>query len=365
MMSKNIICFDLEGPLSPQDNAYEVMGLIDNGYKIFEVISRYDDILTLENRAGYEPGDTLSLIIPFLLYHGVTEEDIRRVSDKAKIVDGVAYVITWLKNLGWETYIISTSYSQHAYNIGGRIGVPQEKIYCTTLHLDAFRKMITSKEKDMIDELEKDILNKLCSSMDNEKKLKNRLDSFYYKEIKKTVLGELMSKVKVIGGQRKVNALEKIASENNKSLRDIIVVGDSITDYKMLDRVKSEGGLSVAFNANKYAIPYASVGLASTDMRFLIVLIEGYMRGGVSKALEVARCWEINHKKFMDEPESIPDNLIPSEVKTLLEAKVREENFFRPRFHLLTEKNKEQLDEVIKIHAESRALVRGAAAKLG
>jgi len=27
----NIICFDLEGPLSPQDNAYEVTSLIDTG----------------------------------------------------------------------------------------------------------------------------------------------------------------------------------------------------------------------------------------------------------------------------------------------------------------------------------------------
>ena len=38
----NLICFDLEGPLAPQDNAYELMQLFPHSSKIFEVISRYD-----------------------------------------------------------------------------------------------------------------------------------------------------------------------------------------------------------------------------------------------------------------------------------------------------------------------------------
>ncbi len=40
----NFIWFDLEGPLSPQDNAYELMKLFPSGNKIFEIISRYDEL---------------------------------------------------------------------------------------------------------------------------------------------------------------------------------------------------------------------------------------------------------------------------------------------------------------------------------
>lgn len=69
----NLICFDLEGALTPQDNAHELMKLFPRGHKIFEVISRYDDLLTLECRPDHEPGDTLALIIPFLVYHGITD----------------------------------------------------------------------------------------------------------------------------------------------------------------------------------------------------------------------------------------------------------------------------------------------------
>ncbi len=81
----NLICFDLEGPLSPQDNAYELMKLFPNGDKIFEVISRYDDLLTLEEREDHEPGDTLALIVPFLVLHNITEADITHLAGKASL----------------------------------------------------------------------------------------------------------------------------------------------------------------------------------------------------------------------------------------------------------------------------------------
>ena len=40
----NLICFDLEGPLAPQGNAYELMMLFPRGGKIFEAISRGDGV---------------------------------------------------------------------------------------------------------------------------------------------------------------------------------------------------------------------------------------------------------------------------------------------------------------------------------
>jgi energy-converting hydrogenase A subunit R len=72
----NLICFDLEGPLAPQDNAYELMKLFPRGRKVFEVISQYDDLLTVEGRRLHEPEDTLALIIPFLVYHGITDQQV-------------------------------------------------------------------------------------------------------------------------------------------------------------------------------------------------------------------------------------------------------------------------------------------------
>jgi len=74
-----LVAFDLEGPLSPQDNAYELMAIIPDGRRLFERLSRYDDLLALSGRPNYEPGDTLKLILPFLLAHGINESHIRQV----------------------------------------------------------------------------------------------------------------------------------------------------------------------------------------------------------------------------------------------------------------------------------------------
>jgi energy-converting hydrogenase A subunit R len=362
-VAKNVICFDLEGPLSPQDNAYELMGTLPSGHRVFEVISRYDDILTLEGRAGYEPGDTLSLIVPFLVYHKLTEADIRKVSDTAKIVDGVPYVIERLKAFGWIANIISTSYSQHAHNIGRKIGVPENRIYCTTLPLDSFSQRLTDKERMMIAELEDDILTKLYPALDDEEAMKERLDAFYYGGAFGTNLRELMSSVRVVGGARKVEAVESVSKDTHTDISDMIAVGDSITDYKMLGRVREAGGIAVAFNANKYALPYANVGLATTDMRMLLIVVEASMRGGQKCALDAVAEWEKRQEKFVKDPSKIPDDLIPEDVRLFLETNARKKESFAPRFHLLSEKR--DLRKIIEVHAQSRASVRGAAAKLG
>ena len=100
----NVICFDLEGPLSPQDNAYELMKLFPGGGRVFEVISRYDDLLTLEGRIDYEPGDTLALIAPFLVYHRITEEDVNTLARKATLTNGAMQLISRLSIDGWKIF---------------------------------------------------------------------------------------------------------------------------------------------------------------------------------------------------------------------------------------------------------------------
>jgi energy-converting hydrogenase A subunit R len=58
------------------------------------------------------------------------------------------------------------------------------------------------------------------------------------------------------------------------------VVGDSITDFKILQAVNKTGGLAVAFNANEYALKYATLSLASVRLDDLWVVLEAWERGG-------------------------------------------------------------------------------------
>lgn len=326
----NLIFFDMEGPLSIQDNAYEMMKLFPNGGRVFEVISRYDDLLALEERKGYEPGDTLALIVPFLVCHGISGEDIGGLAERAAIVNGARELIVSLKN--WRVFCISTTYEQYASRIIQRVGIAPENLACTRFPLDRYRNLAREEDIARIEEIEHEIL-----AMKSEKggeSAKKRLDRFFWVELPKTRLGLALSEVKPIGGRRKVAALERFAQAHGQHLERAVVVGDSITDARMLEVVDSAGGLAIAFNANEYALPFATMGLASTNIGDLKLALDAWEEGGREAVERIVR-----------ERERLG----------------RVAN--RGNFHWLV--GRSDIEEPLRIHKRIRHIVREEAGKLG
>jgi energy-converting hydrogenase A subunit R len=60
----------------------------------------------------------------------------------------------------------------------------------------------------------------------------------------------------------------------NENIKSVVAVGDSITDFKMLKAIKEKGGISIVFNGNEYAIPYAEFAFAGTNLLPLASFIE-------------------------------------------------------------------------------------------
>ncbi len=328
----NFICFDLEGPLSPQDNAYELMKLIPDGGRIFEVISRYDDLLAIQGKKGYEPGDTLALIAPFVIYNDISEDAMRWLSERATLVNGAHELVTELIKRGWWVGDITTSYQQYGYPITQRVGFTTLNVACTYFPLDQHRKAFRKEDLGEIKQLEQDLLQ--MHPVKDDQKIKKRLDSFYWGRKANPTVRAIIRKVKPLGGNRKVAALKIFAEIKQVPMNEIVVVGDSITDFRMLQTVKTAGELAVAFNANEYALKYATMSLASTH---------------ISDLMEVLLAWE---KGGRDAAESI--------------VKEKEEcggTGNRGYFHWLL--GRENKDEVLKIHARIRRLVREEAGKLG
>jgi energy-converting hydrogenase A subunit R len=274
----NLICFDLEGPLAPQDNAYELMKLFPRGGKIFEVISRYDDLLTLESRPDYEPGDTLALITPFLAYHGIEEEQIAAMGQKSGLTPGATKLIAKLKSRGWYIFCISTSYEQYAFPITQRVGIPRENVACTSFPLAQIRQLLSQDEFALLEQTEHEVVN--LNPFTDDTRIKEYLDYFYGQKLPQTSSGRIIGQVKPVGGRRKVEALENFSTRMGKPLSRWTVVGDSITDFKMLRAVNRTGGLAIAFNANDYALPYSTLGLASVSLYDLWVVLEAWEKGG-------------------------------------------------------------------------------------
>jgi energy-converting hydrogenase A subunit R len=119
-------------------------------------------------------------------------------------------------------------------------------------------------ELDCINAVEQTILG-LRPGVDDDR-IKIVLDRFFWRELPGTPVGKILRQVKPIGGERKVTALNRFAEKYRQPVREWAVVGDSITDFKMLRTVNQSGGLAIAFNANEYALPHATIGLASTSL---------------------------------------------------------------------------------------------------
>jgi energy-converting hydrogenase A subunit R len=320
------ICFDLEGPLATQDNAYELMKLFPEGGRIFEVISRYDDLLTLVARFDYEPGDTLALIAPFLVCHGIKEDDISALAGKATLTPGATSLISRLSAQGWKIFCISTSYEQYAKRVAHRLGIFSQNVASTSFPLDKFSKELSKEDFNLLEVLEKDILNR--QPLDDNW-IKRRLDRFYRKDLPKTDLGRLIHQVQPVGGQRKVEALRHFADAKKQPFSDLVVVGDSITDFKMLQAVDQAGGLAIAFNANEYALPYATMGLASTNLDDLRPVLEAWNKGKRSDVEKLVRDKEKvggnGDRSYFHWLAGIKNMAAPLEVHKRIRRVVREE----------------------------------------
>jgi energy-converting hydrogenase A subunit R len=308
------------------------MKLFPNGDRIFEVISRYDDLLTLEEREDYEPGDTLALIVPFLLLHNITEDNITTLASVASFIGGADKLIPWLESSGWKVFCITTTYEQYAIHLTHKLGIYAHNVACTPFPLSQINQALGEEDLALLEQVEADILT--MRPVDDDDRIKQRLDQFFWEKLPATDLGKAISQVKPVGGRRKVDALNKFADKYGQPLSGWVVVGDSITDFRMLQEVESAGGLAIAFNANEYALPYATMGLASTF---------------VSDLTDVLAAWKKGQRK---------------EVERLIRERERlggKED--RGYYHWLS--GKEDIDEVIQIHKRIRRQVREEAGKLG
>jgi energy-converting hydrogenase A subunit R len=306
------------------------MKLIPGGDFIFEVISRYDDLLTMEGREGYEPGDTLALILPFLVLHNISETDIVKAAAKASLTEGAVLLVSSLKENGWQVFCITTTYEQYASYITKKLGILNNNVACTRLKLDEIKLTLCKDDTALLEKTEQDIL----SMQPDDSSIKRKLDRFFRELLPGTECGKAISQVKPVGGGRKVAALKGFSLRISQPLSRWVVVGDSITDFKMLKEVDNAGGLAIAYNANQYALPYATMSLASLDISDLSPVLKSWQEGGREAAEQYVRA---NEKLVYD------DN--------------------RGNIHWLS--GRSDICDVISLHRRIRQLVREEAGKLG
>ena len=286
-MVKQVFITDCEGPLTLNDNAYEIAAeYIEDGDKLFKIISRFDDYLADElKKPGYNAGDTLKLIVPFFKLAGLANRDLIKFSrEHIYLVDGSKETLAIANDL-MDAYIVSTSYGQYIKALCDYMDFPFENTYHTELDLDGsssgvgvgFKSPRFIKELEKIEEFRKIILNHPEESKEDF----DVLYDIFFNEIPKLQISKMIESTKTVGGKGKEDAVEDIVEKLDMDFSSgdkIIYAGDSITDVEPLEYAKNNGGLAVSFNGNEYPLNVANIAVISENAVATSIIIDLYSR---------------------------------------------------------------------------------------
>jgi energy-converting hydrogenase A subunit R len=280
------VCFDLEGPLSPEDFAHHVFSrVVGDGDLLYRLLSRYDDILALElRREKYQPGDTLALILPFLVANGLTSESLAgMVSNCSRILRGSRDTLRRCRDTFQAVAVITTSYEPFAREICRRLEVPESQIYCTELP-KSLAAIAPSSAFDAIASCETRLLDTFRDiNIDDQSAtalIVSTFDAVFSQEFPDAHVPYPTTLVRPRGGQRKVDAITHLSSATSIPPKDLAFVGDSITDVAAFQFVSEAGGLAISFNGNRYALLEADVSVAGDSLAEVLPIVEAWQEGG-------------------------------------------------------------------------------------
>jgi energy-converting hydrogenase A subunit R len=354
---KKIVISDCEGPISKNDNAYELSAyFIPNGNKLFANISKYDDVLAdVFSKPGYSAGSTLRLILPFLKAYDVTD---KRMEDFS--AQNILLIPHTTATLGYiranaEVFIVSTSYEHYIRALCKAINFPYENTYCTKVSLDKYD--VSQEEKERLKEIAQEIANMplinipqgamtMADFSKADQAIIQRLDEIFWSELLKMSAGKLLTDVVTVGGEQKAEAVRDAVKRLGTRMVNVMYVGDSITDVEAFKLVRESGGLAVSFNGNSYAVRNADLSVLSESSLVTAVVADLFYRLGKASALKIIMFWCRAAVK-----ESGVDTNLLKQLFTVYSGAL-------PQVQIVSEKNMEAL---VAESSEFREKVRGVA----
>jgi len=350
---------DCEGPLCLNDNAFELCArYIPDGERFFTQVSRYDDYLAdVVRREGYEAGSTLKLVAPFLKAFGLTNEAMLAFSrDSVDMVAGAGEMFDHVRSLRLPAFVVSTSYQQFAHAVAERLRLPLDDVYCTPFDLDAVS--LSGSEADDLQALVRRIAEappiELPEDGGEEISPPARESIVLMEEIFRRRLPAMnaqtvIDSVRLLGAEGKAIAIRSSLERTGYGPADVIYVGDSITDVKAFELVRSGGGLTVSFNGNRYAVDAAEIACAAADAVAGSILIDVFARHGREAALDLASRW----------PEEMSDQIALLEGLGVSPSIVRRLESLSPRSIHIERVTGESRAAIRARSAEARLLLRG------
>ncbi len=354
---KRVFISDCEGPISKNDNAFELTAnFVPNGDRLFSLISKYDDVLAeVFKRPDYNAGDTLKLILPFLKAFDLTDKLMRDFSARNLVL--MAGSKESLKYISGKTdaFIISTSYEHYIQALCDEMEFPFENTFATRLVLDKYD--LSEKEKLKLREMAKEIAQRPMITIPDsaisiesftmrDQETISLLDEIFWKDITPMRIGNVFSEVQPVGGLQKAEAVKTVVKSVGVEMSDVVYVGDSITDVEAFKLVRSNGGLTLSFNGNRYAVQSSEVVIMSENTIATALIADLFSRFSKREVLEIVRNWNCEALEASGASEYIIEKLFAIHQTTL------------PKVKIVTVENEKML---VQESSEFRTRVRGQA----
>ncbi len=309
-----VLISDGEGPLVFNDLSRGITARRHPlGVILFDSLSLYNAFIA-ETRGPNQPGETLALLVPHLLTHKITDDDLREEARTTTFARGVEEYLENLRENGWQVRVISTAYSHLWQEVGPKLGIPQYHIAATKLSLadlegpwnanpalteavlkvEDFIAFYQDQIKSAIESFREGAsLLDIFSEIEVMRNLGARFDTLYSRTLPEEGYNPLQA-VEVIGGERKTQKAIGFLKELGVEPSEVVYIGDSITDDRALKFFRESDGLAIAENGDTFAVRNASIAIASEDSSHKVELLEAWANGG----LEAVR-------RFTDEEPSI------------------------------------------------------------
>jgi energy-converting hydrogenase A subunit R len=353
---KHVFVSDCEGPISKNDNAFEITArFVPNGDKLFALISKYDDVLAdVLKKPSYSAGSTLKLILPFLKAYDVTDRQMEEFSAQNLILIANSKETLQHVRAVASAFIVSTSYAHYIKALCKAIDFPYANTYCTKLSIDEYA--VNEKERNRLKEIVKEIVQMpMIAIPPSAKSIEDfsvvdqetigRLDTIFWSEIAGMSVGRIFSEVTTVGGSQKAAAIEDVVAKLHVPLEDVMYVGDSITDVEAFKLVRENGGLTVSFNGNNYAVRNAEIAVLSENNMVTAVIADVFCRQGKQAVLNLVENWNL---------QSLESNRVVN--PSLLDRLFSLHTQALPKVQIVTAENMETL---AKKSSEFRKKVRG------
>lgn len=341
-MYKKSFITDCEGPLTLNDNAFELAAnFIPQGDELFKTLSLYDDYLAdVVKKENYKAGNTLKLILPFFVVENLENDDLVEFSkNHIYAVNDSKFLLEYLKET-MNTYIVSTSYGQYIEAVSDYMELPFKNTFYTKVNLD---KLALND-----DEIEK-IRNFKELILENPDDYE-LFDDIFFSQIVGMGIYDEIKKIDVVGGEGKKLAIDEIIARDGIDVNEILYIGDSITDVEPLEFAHKNNGISISFNGNEYPLKVAEIAIVSPSAVTTAVIVDIYANNNKDKVLEFIN--DYNNEK--DYEKLFADYEINLEIKEKFFSVFNNGNY--PIIEIVSEDN---FDSILKVSKEMRNNIRG------